>query len=92
MNAEQARKLTQENLRGPVIAEFVAQIDEDIRQTCLKGKSCIHLWSSVGGRYPTTDEQKALRVHYEQLGFTITDYDNPDPGHPCSSDYTELTW
>ena len=96
MKAEEAKSLTEKNLAGPVISKYIEYIDMRIKAAALKGKSSIHNPQSgsreEGLYYLLEDERKAVRLHYEQSGFTWTDHEDPDPGHPCSAPYTTLSW
>jgi hypothetical protein len=95
MNAEEARKLTYESMRGPVIEGFILLLNKKILETAKQGKSCIDPWqhiSSLRGTFPTTEQQQAIKTHYLNHGYTWGDHDDPDPGHPCSRAYTTLSW
>jgi hypothetical protein len=38
----------------------------------------------------SVEERRALRRHYEELGFRWVDH--PKTGHPCCRDFTTLSW
>ncbi len=95
MNAEEARRITQENLRGPAIEHFLRALDHKILEMAKCGKSSFDPWgylASLRTPGPTTDERGAIRRHYVAAGYTFQDHPDPDPGHPCSRPYTTLSW
>lgn len=97
MNADEARALTNESLKGAAIDKYVQYIDELIKIAALNGVSEIRnpqRGSIERGRgyHVFGDELKAVRQYYKSKGFVWTDYPAPDPGHPCSSPYTILSW
>lgn len=40
----------------------------------------------------TLTDRYELINHFRSKGFTYMSYDSPDPGHPCSRPYSELSW
>ena len=97
MNADEARKLTDEHLSGPAIKKFVDYIDGRIERAAKEGKNSLHN-PQVGTAeegfnfFLRENQRKAVRVHYEKLGFDWIDRPDPDPGNPCSGPYTTLSW
>ena len=97
MKAEEARAITQESLKGPVIERFIEVVNKRISAAAKKGKRSIrdpHIGKPEDGFefWLGGDEQTALRNYFQQKGFIWKDVPDPDPGHPCSSSYVELSW
>lgn len=40
----------------------------------------------------TRDDRVEMVNVFRGRGFRFMDYSNPDPGYPCSRDYSELSW
>ena len=93
MNAEQAKKLTKDNLTGPVIEPLLEAIYKQIEAAAKAGRySIVKPWSGIRMVYPTTDQQNAVWAHLRREGYTVTRHPDPDPGHPASSTYDEISW
>jgi hypothetical protein len=96
MDAEEARRLTEINLKGPVIEPYVEFIDRRIKGAAERGKNSIlnpqHNNYGQHGFHLSGEDLKAVRMYFEEMGFTWTDHPNPDPGHPASAPYTTLSW
>lgn len=89
MKADEARKISNENLRGPVIEPYMEVIWKRILKAAGKGQRSIH------GRhqnYPNIDKQKAIIDRLRQDGYEVNYHPDPDPGHPCSSSYYTIEW
>lgn len=96
-NADEARKLSEKNLRGPAIEPYLKIVLSRVENACKKGQNSInHPFrfdygkdgvSSVYGR-----ELDGLVLELQRRGFRVTHHPDPDPGHPCSSDYWTLEW
>lgn len=92
MNAEQAKELARKNLRGPVIEPFVKEIENKIRLAAEQGRFNItHPFHGLS-KYPPFETQDSIYELFIQRGFKVKHHPNPDPGHPASSDYTEISW
>jgi len=93
MNAYEARELTQENLKGPVIEPILKEVHEKIEEAAKEGKSSItHPFHGSRGMYPSTNEQEAVWDHLRSEGYKVKHHPNPDPGDPRSNDYDEISW
>ena len=97
MNAQEARKLTEASMDTIIVDRYVSSIDSRIKSLAESGKSSMHSpqlgIAKFGPMFHlTAAERKAVRLHYESKGFTWTEHADPDPGHPCSSSYTTLSW
>ena len=97
INAKAARELTEKNLHGEVIEDYVVQIDIRIQGACGEGVSKINHPDEglkKGGIVVTlsTGVRNAIKAHYENRGFAYEDHPNPDPGDPRSRPYSTLSW
>lgn len=99
MNAKEARELAEQNLNGPVIEPLMEFVIGKIKEACEVGRRSIHnplpsykknkgsQWGGV-----SSEEQEAVFNVLRNLGYKVERHKNPDPGHPCSSDYDEIKW
>ncbi len=93
MDAMQARQASLKNLKGPVIEPFLKVIYQQIEDATKEGRfSIIPSFSSPNTKLPTFEEREAVFTHLRSEGFTVKDHPNPDPGHPCSHEYTTVEW
>jgi hypothetical protein len=93
MDAESAKKLTQSNLKGPVIEPYLEIIYKKIEIAAKSGKfSIIRPFSEIRTTWPGHEIQKAVWQELRANGYEVTHHSNPDPGYPCSSDYDEISW
>jgi len=95
ITSKQARSITNENLRGPVIESFVSTLVVKIKMEAAKGRSSINPWTYLAAytpKSPDASQKEAIRKHFEQAGFDWIDHADPDPGHPASGPYTILSW
>jgi hypothetical protein len=95
IHATEARQLTEIYLKGPDIDALVTVIDQRIAEAAKKGHSHVSMPDTghqrEGKLYQVSaDERRALRRHYEELGFRWVDH--PKTGHPCCRDFTTLSW
>ena len=80
MNAQEARRLSDKN---KLKNSRVPQLQEKISESASKGLYSYTLLGSL-----SEDDAFLLR----SMGYKVTHHPNPDPGHPCSSDYITITW
>lgn len=97
MDARQARELSEKALEETVISPWIERIDARIKEACSKGIRCIvdpdvYYQGSKFVESATGPEYKRIKAYYLSLGFDWIEHKNPDPGNPCSREYTELTW
>lgn len=97
MNADEARQITERELQSTVIEKYVDHINNRIHSAAKQGKRRVH--DPEIGRPEHgfefrlgSDEEDAVRKHFESEGFVWTYHPDPDPGHPCSAPYTTLEW
>lgn len=98
MNATEARAASQANLKSTVITPYIEHIDARIKEATAKGRFKItdpHVINLENNRIPKIahgEEVQAIKQHYVSQGYKWEDHANPDPGHPCSSEYITLSW
>lgn len=98
MNAAEAHAATLANINSSVITPYIEHIDARIKEAAAKGRFEItdpHVIHAEGTRIPKIargEEVHAIKKHYVSQGYKWVDHPNPDPGHPCSSEYTTLSW
>lgn len=96
MNAADARKISESFVDSKKIDTMWENLCARIRVQAEKGhKSLINPWSDIGGSrldYASREEQEALTMRLRAGGFKVVDHPDPDPGHPCSHAYTEVSW
>lgn len=95
ITAEQARKLTKANLKGPAIESFVSTLTNKIKAVAADGKSNFDPWSylsTLRGTSPSIEQREAIKFHFTNSGFRWQEFPDPDPGHPCSRSYTLISW
>lgn len=88
MNANEARAATE--AAANITAHPVRKaIDEQIAKAATEGKTSIFHFG-VGALGQTIE--RALTRSLEDDGFKLRYVSDPDPGHPCSRPYTEISW
>ena len=98
LDAKAARELTQQHLKTNLVEPYLQQALHKIEEAAKKGLSSIqnpHVASNihVGLPYPSWDLQAALWQRLRELGYTVKDHSDPDPGSPVSGGpYTEVSW
>ena len=92
MKAEEARRLSEQNLKGPVIEPLLATAHARIREAAERGeRSTSHPFHGLRP-YPTVKAREAALQRLREDGYTVKHHANPDPGDPRSSDYDEVSW
>ena len=88
MNAQEA--LARTNAAADVKASPIRkEVDEQIAKAASEGKRSIYYFGSGAlGKML----ERALMRSLEEDGFAIKYVADPDPGHPCSRPYTEISW
>ena len=95
IDANEARRITSNNLKGPAIKPFVSMLEARVKEVASKGGCSFDPWACIRshrGTSPSGDQREAIRKHFEQAGFVWEDHPDPDPGHPASRPYTTLSW
>jgi hypothetical protein len=99
-SAEQAKKLTQQNIKGPIVSQYMKPLYARIKEAATSGRTFIHdLYSppKIGSNrdrlsYPSVEVEKAIADELRKLGYNVEYFRDPDPGHPCSSPYWKISW
>lgn len=92
MNAEEARKLTATQLKGPVTAHLMEIVYDKIKAAAEAGRDSI-TEPFHGLRTPVSHLQaESVWSQLRQAGYKVDHRPDPDPGHPCSHPYTEISW
>lgn len=96
MNANEARELARGNLSGVVIDPIVTRLIGQIRKAAEQGRFSLTIdWSSLSGPssyWVNTEEREATFQRLRDMGYKVTQHPDPDPGHPCSHPYDEVSW
>ncbi len=91
--ANQARDLSLSQRRGPVIAPVLDHVYTRIKERAAKGHTSLahplHGWRGDG---LDADQQEAIWEALRAQGFKVTHHADPDPGHPASAPYDEVSW
>ena len=92
MNADEARRITRENLRGPVIEPLLRIAHVRIKEAAKAGNSSI-THPFLGADHLTTGaSREAALLALSNEGYTVKHHDDPDLGHPCSHEYDSVSW
>lgn len=92
MKASEAKAITEQQLKGPVIEPLLQFCYQRIKTAAEQGKSQI-IDPLHGIRTPVCLEQR--EAVYQQLvidGYKVEHHPEPDHGHPCSAPYTTVSW
>lgn len=99
LTAESARTMTREALKvsanGPMLDCACRRIAEAARAGRREVTHPFHECKAQpwGSHYWTRrDHEEAVFDVLRGRGFTVRHVPNPDPGHPASSDYDEISW
>lgn len=92
MNAQEAHAISAKNLKGPVIEPYMQTIYLRIEEAAKEGKFKIYDPYSRHDKFLDSDIRKAIDARLQAEGYTVKWHEDPDPGHPCSSDYTTVEW
>lgn len=92
MNAKEAREHTATKLvNNTRVAGYLDALDKAI---CEANSYSIDPYTALQDMrpQPSYEEWKAIKKHYQSLGFAWIEHDDPDPGHPCSRAFTTIDW
>lgn len=93
MNAIEAHRLTRKNIQTTVITPYLEHIYKRIKENAEKGLSTLtHPFMGYSGKLPDQDAENEVFRTLRRNGYTVRHVPNPDPGHPCSCDYDEISW
>jgi len=92
LKATEARKITENNLRGPIIEPLLKVAYARIAEFAKQGKYSVpHPFHGVEN-YPSMDVQEAAADRLRMDGYKVKYYDNPDIDDPRSTSYWEVSW
>jgi hypothetical protein len=91
LTAADARKLM---VHSPESSErlrkAIAAVEQKIKEKAASGRATVmDPFNNLG---LTSGDISELSSVFRRRGFKYTAYDDPDPGHPCSRPYSELSW
>ncbi len=90
--AADARDLTERNVKGPVIGPLLKHVYGRIQLAARAGHSSItHPFNGLS-EWPHSAAQEALWNVLRAQGYRVSHRADPDPGHPASSPYDEVSW
>lgn len=92
MNAQEARAMSIANLKWPIIAPLLEHVFKKIKQEASKGRTSLTDPLSDLRCPVSFNEKEAVYNELRKQGYRVVDYPDPDPGHPCSSPYTNIEW
>ncbi len=92
MKAEEARRISEQNLKGAVIEPLLAVAYGRIKEAAEQGKRKLYHPFYGAKDWPTLEERNAALQRLREDGYTVEHHNNPDPGDPRSSDYDEVSW
>jgi hypothetical protein len=97
--AAMARATTDKSLRGEAIKPWADYILSVIKLEAVENYSLNHPFADRRGDvgssppdYPSSELQRAIKRYFEKLGYSWVEHPDPDPGHPGSGPYIEITW
>lgn len=94
LTAVQAKKLTEMNM-DKNIQPALSFVLKKVKEAAIEGRtSLIHPLQGLDGWAKSIfgDIEKSVMKKLELLGYKTEFHPNPDPGHPCSSSYWEVSW
>lgn len=92
MNANEARELTQKNLRGPLSQPYLDAVHKRIQDAAEQGQSrIVHPFYGISPR-PSEEIQAEVLALLRTEGYRVEHHPNPDPGDPRSCEYDEILW
>ena len=92
MNAEEARMITERNLKGSLIDPLLEVAYSRIKEFAKKGEyRVVHPFYGVKG-FPSMAIQESAANNLRLDGFTVKLIPNPEPEGPRSSEYWEVSW
>ena len=92
MKAEEARRLADKNLKGPVIAPILAHIYQRIREAAEHGKRSITDPGFGVSPRPSPDQQQAVLDQLRQDGYKVTHHECAPSRDPREHAWDEISW
>lgn len=92
MNAEEARKMTSKGRTSAATTDMMNFVYRQIEAKAAKGENSL-THPLVGFQSPLSEiEKEAIYDRLLEEGYKVKHHPDPDPGHPCSHPYTEISW
>lgn len=94
MNAQEAKELADKRSMDIAIDGPLRAIIKAVGEAAQDGKySIINPFHSCGFKKSVPYDQQTLLVRkLRSMGYEYKFLEDPDPGHPCSNAYEELSW
>lgn len=93
MNAAEARAESERHLKTTILEPLLTHVYEKILEAAKKGRFSIQdPHQGYSGDWPSLEVQNALWAALSANGYKVVYHPDPDPGHPCSHDYHEVSW
>ncbi len=92
MKATEAVSLSQKANRVVLIEPLRKFVDAKIKEAAEKGRHSIVYPTNGYSQSISGDLEEALWQSLRQDGFKVKHHPDPDPGHPCSHPYDEVSW
>lgn len=90
MHADEARSIALKAQTDKVVPPMVSAIKQRIVKAAQEGKTSIN--DPLKGITDGHTYKGQIRIALEADGYRWTDHPDPDPGHPASRPYTEVSW
>lgn len=92
MNATEAKLMTSKAISGGNIDIFILHLEQRIKKQAELSHSKVNVNYSGIIRLPNESERKAIRLHFENNGFTWIKHIMPPSNDPREHDWEEITW
>ena len=92
IKADEARRLSEDSLRGPVIAPLLEIAFQRIKEAASKGAYTVNHPFYNAYPSPSPEAEASALAYLRTLGYTVKHHPNPDIMDPRSSDWDEVSW
>ena len=93
MKAEEARRISEQNFKGPVIEPLLEVAYARIKEAAEQGRRSVYFrfYGLSLSPFPTAEAEKAVLQRLREEGYTVKRFaNNPDLGN--SREYNEVSW
>jgi hypothetical protein len=91
MKAEEARRITTEQLSGPAIRRFLLYLDSRIESAARKGERSI-CDPFTGPMVPNRPQREAILARLRSDGYAVKYHSNSDIRDPSEHSYYTVSW
>ncbi len=92
LTAEEAAAMTVANVPDDYEA-WAKCVDNQIRAATGKGeRRIVNPFQGYRMLGPSMSTANRIRDELQKAGYRWTNHPDPDPGHPCSRPYVEISW